>query len=72
MGNVKKIGNQIIVIGQPDHGPPHAHIIGGGVRISISLIDFSTKGNTKGANKAINWVKANSAKLIKIYNELNG
>ena len=75
MGTVEKIGNQDIIIGEPDHGAPHVHVIGGGVRLSVSLSDFSVKGSQKQAQeakKAIKWIKKNKDMLIKTYNELNG
>ncbi len=70
MGNIKKIGSFIILIGDPEHEPPHCHIIGGGVDVIVFLDDLSVIGQAKQireAKKAIKWAEENRDRLMEIW-----
>lgn len=71
MGNIHKIGNQIIRIHDIDHEPPHVHILGGGVNVKVYLDDLRTKGDTSEARNALEWIKENREMLINKWTTLH-
>lgn len=54
-----------------DHPPPHVHLLGAGVKVSIEIGSLKTKGrcDSKALAEAQAWIAANQVEIMKIWQQ---
>lgn len=74
MTTIERFGNLRLAIFR-DHNPPHFHILGPGCAVSVDLRTFAVlegRPLPPGTAAVIEWAKAHTDLLWRLWNELNG
>jgi hypothetical protein len=68
---IYRFRNLRIVMFYGDHPPPHVHLLGPGVKVSIEVETFKTKGrcDPKMLAEAQAWITANQVEIMEIWKQ---
>ena len=71
MPTLARFGAVNVIMRYRDHPPPHVHLVGGGVNVSVRIADRAVMAGAAGKvmEPALDWIRAHEQELLSAWED---